>query len=321
MQQRPLRPADKVEITVLVDNFTDLLLEDGQTVRRMRTQLPDVPLAEHGLSYLITVYAADEKHTILMDAGVSGACLLHNAGLLPDSLWARNGVIGHRAEDVQSIVLSHGHFDHFGGLPAFLAHFNKSVPLVVHPAVFIKRRRKMGPDRFIDMPMLTEKMLTDAGGLIDPRETASRIAGGLILVSGRIERQTAFEKGSPVMEAFVKDQWRIDPFEDDQSIAVHLKGKGLVIIGGCCHAGIINTVRHFCQFLGSDQVHMVMGGFHLSGAPRELIDQTVTAMQDLAPDMIVPMHCTGWQAMKAFNDAMPEQFVLNSAGTTYLLTS
>ena len=208
----------------------------------MRVMPPAVPLAEHGLSYLITVSQGDRRHTLLMDAGASSDCLMHNARLLPNSLWAMQGAVTHRLEDVQDMVLSHGHYDHFGGLPSCLASLGKSTPLVVHPGAFVQRRRRLAPDFYVDMPSLSESMLTEAGALIDKRATASTLAGDLIIVSGRVSRKTDFETGSPVMEAHIGGQWQVDSFEDDQSIAVHLKGKGLVVIGGCCHAGIINTV-------------------------------------------------------------------------------
>ena len=128
-----LRPADRVEITILADNTSDLLLADSASVRRLRVQPPAAPLAEHGLSCLVSAWSGDEKHTVLMDAGISGTCMLHNAALLASSISAKNSAVTNRIEDVESIVLSHGHFDHFHGMQPYLQSAKRKLPLVVHP--------------------------------------------------------------------------------------------------------------------------------------------------------------------------------------------
>lgn len=318
MTQRQLAQVDKAEVTILVDNYSDLLLPDTEKVKRLRTVPPDAPMAEHGLAYLVTVYAGDTRHTIVMDAGISGTCMTHNVGLMPKSLSVQFGVVKHKIEDMESIVLSHGHFDHFSGLPHFLGWINKSVPIVVHPDAFVERRVNLGPGVQIPMPTLKEETLTDAGAVLDKRAEASTIAGGHILVSGTVRRATDFETGSPGMEARRNGEWALDSFEDDQAIAFHLKDKGLVILGGCSHAGIINTVKHMAETSGIDRIHAVLGGFHLSGPSEPLIEPTVAAMKEITPDLIVPTHCTGWKAINRFEQEMPEQFVLNTVGATYL---
>ena len=151
-----LSDIEQAEVTILVDNYTDLLLPDTETIKRLRTPPPDAPRAEHGLAYLVTVYAGGTKHTILMDAGISGDCLTHNAALLARSLAGQFGVVKHRIEDVTEIVLSHGHFDHFGGLNAFLQQAG-NIPeapcrgktagqdqsLSARPGLFYRRNRRI----------------------------------------------------------------------------------------------------------------------------------------------------------------------------------
>jgi 7,8-dihydropterin-6-yl-methyl-4-(beta-D-ribofuranosyl)aminobenzene 5'-phosphate synthase len=101
-------------------------------------------------------------------------------------------------------------------------------------------------------------------------------------------------------------------------MAFHLKGKGLVVIGGCSHAGIINTIRHVQQVTGINDIHAVMGGFHLSGGNEKIINPTIREMKVLDPDYIIPMHCTGWRAINQFSREMPDNFILNSVGATYM---
>lgn len=308
----------KAEVTFLVDNYTDLLLPDSETVKRMRTTPPNAPMAEHGLSYLVTVHTDNGRHTLLMDAGISGTCLNHNAALLPISIAAQFDVVEQRIEDVGAIVLSHGHFDHFGGLDTFLRRQERKMPLVVHPDAFVERRLNLGPGMQVPMPTLSEASLSAAGAVLDKRQAPSTMADGHILVCGQVARTTSFEKGTPSLEAKHGDNWQQDQFVDDQAIAFHLQDRGLVILGGCSHAGIINTIHHIRNVTGIDKVHAVLGGFHLSGAGEDLIAPTVQAMQEIAPQLVVPTHCTGWKAINAFAAAMPEQFVLNTVGTTYL---
>ncbi|MBT8338465.1 MAG: MBL fold metallo-hydrolase [Desulfatitalea sp.] len=307
------------EITVLVDNYSDLLLEDTQTVKRCRVWPPKGLMAEHGLAFLITVYAKEQPHTIVMDAGISGLCFNHNADLMAESMPVRFGMVTHKIDDVECMVLSHGHFDHFNGMPQVFERLKKPVPLVVHPGAFVARRIKLRPDYYVDMPTFEEAMPARVGAVLDKRRHASTIADGHILVTGEVERTTKFETGSPGrLEANPHGQWKHDSFEDDQAVAFNVKDKGLVVVGGCSHAGIINTIEHVRNITRETKIHSVMGGFHLSGASDGLIEPTVAAMKEINPSMVVPMHCTGWKAINRFAAAMPDQFVLNTVGTSYL---
>ncbi len=319
VQGMQLRETEKVEVTILVDNYSDVLLGDTPGAKRMKVAPPQTALAEHGLACLVTVYAGEEKHTILMDAGTTGTCLCHNAELMPQSLGVMTGVIQHQITFVETIVLSHGHYDHFAGLLSFLANTERKIPLIVHPGAFVERRIKAGPDFYVPMPTLKEADLENAGALLYKRAEASTIAADLILLTGKVERVTAFETGSPSLEARIDDQWVQDPFEDDQGLVINLKDQGLIVIGGCSHSGIINMIKHACSITGVSRVHAVMGGFHLAGPSEWKIEPTIDAMKAIDPDIIVPMHCTGWNATNRFATAMPDQFILNSVGTTYLL--
>ena len=310
MSELNLREADKLEVTVLVDNYTDaLLLQGTDVVKRSLIPPPTLFLAEHGLSYLLKVYAGTEEHLVLFDAAVSTTCFFHNADLLQVD-----------SSKVESVVLSHGHFDHFGALVEFLNRATKGIPLVLHPDAFLQRRLNIpGVARVVGFPTLDETAVKKTGTALHKVKEASTVASDLILVLGEVERVTDFEKGFPWVEAKIDDEWVVDPFRDDQGLAVRVKDRGLVVIGGCSHAGIINTVKHAQKVAQADKVHAVLGGFHLTGPIFEpIIGPTIEEMKKIGPDFVAPMHCTGWKAITQFAEQMPEQFILNSVGTTYI---
>jgi len=310
MGELNLREADRVEVTILVDNYTDLLLFQSTEIdKRASISPPEAPLAEHGLSCLIKVCAGSEEHKVLMDAGISATCLFHNAALL-----------GVDFNDLESVVLSHGHFDHFGGLQDLLFSLDDGIPLVLHPEAFLRRRINIpGAERPAEIPLLKEEALNETGAVLHKVKDASTLASGLVLVTGEVERTTDFEKGFPWAEAEIGGNWTVDPFHDDQAVVVKIKGKGLVVVGGCSHAGIINTVKHSQKISATETVHAVLGGFHLGGPIFEpIIGPTIEGMKKIGPDYIAPMHCTGWKAISQFAKEMPEQFLLNSVGTTYI---
>jgi 7,8-dihydropterin-6-yl-methyl-4-(beta-D-ribofuranosyl)aminobenzene 5'-phosphate synthase len=162
-----LREADKLEVTILADNYTDLLLlQSTEVVQRPRTPPPSAPLAEHGLSCLLRVYADSEEHVVLMDAGISATCLFHNVELLKVDL-----------SRVEAAVVSHGHFDHFGGLPQLLSRAPEGTPVVLHPDALLERRLNIpGAERPVDMPALDEEALTEAGAALHKTKEASTLA-------------------------------------------------------------------------------------------------------------------------------------------------
>lgn len=309
MSELNLREVDQASVTVLVDNYTDLfLLESREVMKRPLMPVGATPIAEHGLSILLEIRAGADKHSILMDTGLSPLALLHNMD-----------VYSVDAGRIEGIILSHGHIDHFGGLMGFIDNAPKGRKLILHPDAFRPRRLNIpgaGPPK--EMPALDENALIAAGVEIHKQREASLWCSNTVLSLGEIERVTDFEKGFPWAEIKMDAGWTVDPLNDDQALVLKVKDKGLVVISGCAHAGIINTVKYAQKITGVPSVHAVMGGFHLTGPIFEpIIDPTVEEMKRVAPDYIMPMHCTGWKAINQFATKMPDRFFLNSVGTSY----
>ncbi|MBW1851538.1 MAG: MBL fold metallo-hydrolase [Deltaproteobacteria bacterium] len=282
-----LKAAERVEITTLIDNYIDLLLPPTDIITRPPLAkggniLADTLLAEHGLSLLVTVYNGEKKSTILFDTGYTRVGVPHNMERL-----------GINAEDIEAIVISHGHMDHTGSLHPILDKIPGRIPLVLHPDAFIYPRFTATPDgdkRQWPQTLVKDDLLQKNVELVESK-IPTLIAGDRIMVTGEVERTTEFEKGMPNALVEKNGKMEKDPFTEDQAIVVKLKDKGLVVISGCAHAGIVNTVKFARKTTGENNVHAVLGGFHLSGPFFEKIhDDTIQELKKMEPDVIMPMH-------------------------------
>ena len=197
----------------------------------------------------------------------------------------------------------------------------KGMPLVLHPDAFTAPRGLILPDgRMVKFPALDEQSLIEAGADLIKTKSPYLLASGLVASTGEIRRVTDFEKGMP--NACLERNGKIehDPILDDQGIVIHVKGKGLVVVSGCGHAGIISTIYQAQNITKIDKVYAILGGFHLTGPLFEpIVGRTVEELKKIAPEIIVPMHCTGWKAINEIAEEMPDQFVLDSVGTRLLL--
>jgi 7,8-dihydropterin-6-yl-methyl-4-(beta-D-ribofuranosyl)aminobenzene 5'-phosphate synthase len=305
-----LHEAEKVEILILVDNVVDILLEDSDVVKRaprlINGKAAPPLLAEHGFSALIRVSGNGNAHSILLDAGLTETTMLENADRLRLDLG-----------EVEAVVISHGHLDHIRALLPALDRLRKGTPIVLHPHAFAPRIMRLPDGTEYHMPPLDRDALERKGAKIKTEAGPSLLAGDMLLVTGEIPRTTEFEYGLPVQYAIVDGKEVHDPLTpDDQAIIVGVKGKGLVIISGCAHAGIINTARYARELTGTEEVHALIGGFHLSGFLYEsVIEPTVAALEDIRPAYVVPTHCTGWKAIHEIARRMPTSFIQNSVGT------
>jgi 7,8-dihydropterin-6-yl-methyl-4-(beta-D-ribofuranosyl)aminobenzene 5'-phosphate synthase len=322
-----LEPVDEVVITTLVDNSYDALMGDTGVARRAAVgRMPGVAapqfvdgrtvsgmVAEHGFSALVTTRRGNVSHTVLFDTGVS-----------PDGMANNLERLDLDAAAIEVVVLSHGHFDHAGGFPG-LARLRgrRGMPLTVHPQVWSRRRIAIPDQHHWELPTLSRSALEAEGIEVIERRQPSLLLGGSVLITGEVDRTTDFERGMPNHEALREGRWKPDPLIlDEQALVVHVRGRGLVVLTGCGHAGAVNIARHAMRLTGVGRLHALLGGFHLTGPAFEpIIEPTVAAFTDMAPDLLVPAHCTGWKAQHRLAAALPGAFVPNAVGTSFTLAA
>ena len=306
-------PVDSLTVTTLVDNVSDILLTDDGPARRAPFALAttgNVLRAEHGFSALVTITKGERTTRVLFDAGITPDGMVENMRRLEIEPGA-----------IDIIVLSHGHWDHTTGIHGLAAALGRTeLPVMIHPEFWTRRRIAIEGREPLALPATSRGALEGAGFEIVEREQPSFLLDGSLLVTGEIDRTTGFERGaSPAHQAERPGGWERDPLIlDDQAIVAEVRGRGLVVLTGCGHAGLINTLRHVQRLTGEDHFHAVIGGFHLSGRYFEpIIAPTCDALAAIAPDYVVPTHCTGWRAIHAIAARFPDAFIQNSVGTRF----
>jgi 7,8-dihydropterin-6-yl-methyl-4-(beta-D-ribofuranosyl)aminobenzene 5'-phosphate synthase len=258
--------------------------------------------ARHGLSVNAEVEAENECFSFLLDTGPSSEIVLRNAEILNVDLGK-----------TKAVCLSHGHYDHTGGLVGVLKHINKRTLVIAHPKVF-EPKLKFKPS------------LTDIGAPFNQSEVEAN--GGIVLLSrnpislmkdvsttGEIERATSYEKVTGFW-TISRERFMEDILVDDQSLIFKVDGKGLVIVSGCAHAGIVNTVVHSKKIMDVEKVYAVIGGFHLANAGKERIQLTVEELLATDPEIVCPCHCTGRKAIDALKKSFGERCRPTRTGDT-----
>jgi 7,8-dihydropterin-6-yl-methyl-4-(beta-D-ribofuranosyl)aminobenzene 5'-phosphate synthase len=327
----PLEPVDELRILTVCDNSVDIFLLDEGPAKRLpiggparggdvpllearaleEGKAPDAPLAQHGFSAMVEARKGATTHRVLFDTGLTPRGCVDNLRRL-----------GADPADLEAIVCSHGHFDHTTGLSGLIEDLGStSLPVVIHPEFWSHRRLAIPGREPFELPTTSRRALEDAGFDIVERHQPSFLFDRSVLITGEVDRTTGFEQGFPIHQARRNGTWEPDPLVlDDQALIADVAGKGLVVLTGCGHAGIINTCRYAQRLTGVDRLYAVIGGFHLNGPLFEpIIGETLDAFDQLSPDVIVPTHCTGWKATHAVARRFPDAFIQNSVGTTFHL--
>lgn len=318
MAGQNLKSVDTIEIITLQDNYIEMTAMDNTAVVTRAIPLKEgyfrqSVLAEHGFSALVRVTREGKSSSLLFDFGFSEMGAAYNAGILGVDLTR-----------VDAVVLSHGHNDHTGGFESMMALIGaKDIPFLVHPVVFrFPRYLKLPGGMKIFFSPLDRKRIAALGLKLVETTTSYPFLGDTVLFLGEIPRRNDFEKGFPIAHYEENGTEKWDPIEDDTAIVVHLKDRGLVILSGCAHAGIVNTVHYAREVTGIEKVHVIMGGFHLSGPLFEgIIGRTIEELKILDPDYLIPCHCTGRKAIIEIEKALPDKFILNMAGTKMTFTA
>ncbi|MBV9196023.1 MAG: MBL fold metallo-hydrolase [Solirubrobacterales bacterium] len=322
-----LEPVDRIRLTILMDNVTDPLLVDQDGVARMNWPkallgaiprsgsqtspergVPDALIAEPGFSALVRICKGEGDRTLLFDTGVSPRGMVENMRRL-----------GISPGDVEVIVLSHGHWDHVTGLEGLVSALGRAaLPVMIHPEFWSRRRIRFPGLEPAELPAASRPALEGMGFEIVEERRPSFLLDRSALVTGEVDRTSEFETGFRCHEARRGSRWRPDPLIlDDQALVVRLRDRGLVILSGCGHAGIVNTVRYAQKLTAEPKVAAIIGGFHLSGPMFEpIIAPTVEALGALSPALLVPAHCTGWKAAHQLAAGFPEAFLQCAVGTT-----
>jgi 7,8-dihydropterin-6-yl-methyl-4-(beta-D-ribofuranosyl)aminobenzene 5'-phosphate synthase len=308
-----LETVDHAEVIILSDNYCEQVILSTEMVVRpggltVRPGEKEVQLkAEHAFSALVRLFKDDEIHTVMIDTGRSGSVVTENASCLGIDL-----------DDVEAVVISHSHLDHVGGLARVADSFTHTVPVYAHPDAYLERYLKQPSGNMMRFPDFRPDLYQDLNLEFRTHTKPVIMAGSCLLATGQIPRRTAFEKGFPPQMA-VRDGALVPDVEvwDDQAIVFKVKNRGPVVISGCGHAGIVNTVMYGLELTGADKPLAVIGGFHLCWpTPEEVIRQTIGDIKELNPDYVVPCHCTGWDANHRFAVEMPDRFVLSTVGAT-----
>lgn len=323
-----LRPVDALEVLVLVDNVTDALStvpagvvnETATLLKAGMTRMGGEAkcCAHHGLSLVLAVRAGDDTRYMLFDAGPEAYTVTRNG----DRLGVPFGKI-------EAVALSHGHWDHAGGLVeavrlVFAANGGRRVPVHLNEGMLASRANTL-PDGsvlpYVDVPR--PEALEAAGGEVVLSPEARTMVDDLFFLGAEIPRVTSYERGYPghLRRSADGGSWEPDPWlRDERYLAVNVKDKGLVVFSMCSHAGIVNVLTDARQAFAGTKLHAVIGGFHLSGPTVEkAIPETIRDLMGFGLARIIPAHCTGWRAFTALSRACDESVLVPSAvGRTFV---
>lgn len=275
--------ADKATITTLVEDYAGY----------------ETPFwAQHGISFLIEVTSGSTSKKILFDTGQSSEPILHNMKIL-----------GKTPAAIDLIFLSHCHYDHTGGLVGMLKEIKKrDIPIVAHPKLF-RPCFTLEPRRDIGMiGENTKENIRKNGGRLSLTEKLFELMPG-VLSTGEVKRATDFESEVTVSSYTIEEgKTVVDQVPDDISLAVNVRDKGLFVVSGCSHAGIVNIVKHSSEVSQVENVKAVVGGLHLIDAGGDRIRKTVKSLKELGVERVYAGHCTGFEGEIALQKEFKDKF-------------
>lgn len=319
-----LRELDALVVDVIIDNHSDsyssrhdlVSPEMTNVLAAGATELSGTSLccAQLGLALMLTADFAGSRRKLLFDTGPEGAMLLRNAKNL-----------GVAFDDVEAIALSHGHWDHMGGLlPALdeITGGRRSVQCHVNSGMFMERAAKLSDGKIAPFELVPSAPLIARHGGDVVEDAAERfLLDGAFYLSGEIPRVSDFEKGRAdhLCRESKDHPWRPDPLIlDERYLAAHVRARGLIVFSSCSHAGVINVLHDVTSKFAGVPLYAVFGGLHLVGPLESIIPDTVSSLRKFNPQVIVPGHCTGWRAVNALVSEFGEQIVVPSAvGSRY----
>jgi len=314
-----------VSITKLTeDRFNGKVIQPGKSVNRA--------LAEHGFAMGIQVQEDDASHLFMLDTGGLTQAIIENCKQFGIDL-----------KDVEKLILSHGHFDHFGGLPSVMPALSNGTQFYLNPDCYqqffaaitdsgeelpvedltttVKRLEKEGKMKLSGkLPLFSKSLVQNLASehgidVIETKDPVQLYKG--IMTSGEIELIDKDELTKSMYIMKNRKEFENHTFRDETSIYFNIKDKGLVVLTGCGHCGIANTIKHGQKLTGIDKIYAVIGGFHEEWNPIEKIQEKVKYFEDINPEIICGMHCTGF----TFNRLMSEHpsHTLGMVGTEFHL--
>jgi len=285
-----MRAVKSVKVTTLADN----VVYDGRL------------LGQFGFSAHLEIRdRSGEKHSMIFDSGRVKSALLYNIKALKLDL-----------SQLECIVLSHGHHDHTAATVELLKKSKRRVKVIVHPGIFYPRFVvEKGKRRYYGVPRGERKDdIQKAGGqLVETTEAVEVVPG--VLTSGEIRRITPFEKITWKNWALIDGKQVRDKVPEDQALFINLERQGVLVISGCAHAGIVNTLQAALD-VTKTKLYGFIGGTHLIYPKESRLKETIDKFREFDLQLLSPSHCTGHKSIAAINQAFPEAFVLNYTGRT-----